>query len=782
MYLKELEITGFKSFAKKSTLKFSSSISAIVGPNGSGKSNIAEAFRFVLGEQSFKSMRGKRGEDLIFSGTPSSPKMGRASVKLIFDNSKKTLPIDFEEVILERVVYRDGVNDYLINGSPVRLKDVIELLASANIGSSGHHIISQGEADRILNTSPKERKAMLEDALGLKIFQYKKTESERKLIKTEENIAQVESLRKEIAPHIKFLKKQVEKIEEGKKMRAELFEFYRDYLAREDSYLIAEKARLESGVATPKARLVEIESEISTAETISQNETQNVIVEEIKKIENAIGEITSRKEILLKDEGRIEGQILSLENLIQRAKVTDESVSVSRSELKQLRDQIEEIKNISRVASNSGDIETLHSQIEKITELLSHFFENKVSDDDAGAELKNQIKVAQESLEKIKSDIVFIKNEEDLLRNKLVELRSQLEADKSETIEAEKKIIKLMSEKNEIQQELSKFAVAQDNLSRDELAFKQELTEAVVLVGREVLDYKELKSNSNQSEESIAKEVTEKSQNETTIKNISDSPKISEPRIQQIERRKKLERMKIRIEEYGISSGDEIIKEYKEVTERDNFLIREIEDLQKSSADLKQLVNDLGEKINTKFKEGILKINNEFQKFFELMFGGGTASICVVKTQPRRRRDTDTMIINSYSGDIPEIPEDADAPEEPEEGIEIKVNLPRKKISSLMMLSGGERALSSIALLFAISQVNPPPFIILDETDAALDEANSRKYGDMVENLAKNSQLILITHNRETMSRAGILYGVTMSSGVSQLLSVQFDDGAQWAK
>src|SRR6185295_13679351 len=184
MYLKSIELSGFKSFAKKSELNFTSRVSAIVGPNGSGKSNIAEAFSFVLGEQSIKSLRGKKGEDLIFNGAGDLPRANRASVKVLFDNSTKFLPLDYETVTVERVVHRDSVNEYLINGSQVRLRDVVELLASAHIGSSGHHIISQGEADRILNASIKERKNMIEDALGLKMYQYKKTESEKKLEKT----------------------------------------------------------------------------------------------------------------------------------------------------------------------------------------------------------------------------------------------------------------------------------------------------------------------------------------------------------------------------------------------------------------------------------------------------------------------------------------------------------------------------------------------------------------------------------------------------------------------
>ena len=177
MYLKELTINGFKSFAKKSELEFSAPITSIVGPNGSGKSNVAEAFRFVLGEQSVKSLRGKRGEDLIWGGSEAVSRGNRASVSVLIDNTKRVFALDFDEIKIERTVHRDGQNEYFINDSQVRLKDVQELLAAANIGSTGHHIISQGEADRILSASSKERREMLEDALGLKVYQYKKNEA-----------------------------------------------------------------------------------------------------------------------------------------------------------------------------------------------------------------------------------------------------------------------------------------------------------------------------------------------------------------------------------------------------------------------------------------------------------------------------------------------------------------------------------------------------------------------------------------------------------------------------
>src|SRR3989344_5224157 len=233
--LKRLEIVGFKSFVRKTVLDFSSATTAIVGPNGSGKSNVAEAFRFALGEQSMKSMRGKRAEDLIFNGSHSVPRSNRAAVAIVFDNSRQVFKIDFDEVVIERSVLRDGSSEYSINGSKVRLRDIEELLAGANIGETSHHIISQGEADRILLANARERRTMLEDALGLKVYEFKKTEAQRKLEKTEVNIAQVNSLRRELAPHLRFLERQVEKLERADSLRKELITLAQMYFSIEDT-------------------------------------------------------------------------------------------------------------------------------------------------------------------------------------------------------------------------------------------------------------------------------------------------------------------------------------------------------------------------------------------------------------------------------------------------------------------------------------------------------------------------------------------------------------------
>jgi chromosome segregation protein len=257
---------------------------------------------------------------------------------------------------------------------------------------------------------------------------------------------------------------------------------------------------------------------------------------------------------------------------------------------------------------------------------------------------------------------------------------------------------------------------------------------------------------------------------------------LRETRALQEDRRHALERLKIRLEDAGVGSGEDVMKEYKEATERDEFLTRELADLETSSASLKQLIADLNEKLDNEFRSGVEKINKQFNNFFTLMFGGGSAQLSLIREPKRKKRgelESALALVEGQDGETDE--ENVEL--EDKEGLDIEVNLPRKKIKGLMMLSGGERALTSIALLFAVSQVNPPPFIILDETDAPLDEANSRKYGDMIASLAQYSQLILITHNRETMSRAGIIYGVTMGGdGVSKILSIEFDEAVAVAK
>ena len=323
MYLTSISINGFKSFARGSELAFSAPITAIVGPNGSGKSNVAEAFRFVLGEQSVKSMRGKRGEDLIWGGSESVARANRARVVLTFANHDRLFALDYDEVTLERVVHRDGQNEYKLNGSTVRLRDIHEVLSKANIGATGHHIISQGEADRVLSAGPVERREMLEDALGLKVYQLKKQETERKLKKTEENIAHTESLRREAAPHLKYLKKQMERAERALETKAELEQVYAEYLKREDTYLAHHHDRLAAAINEPQAALAELRAQIEALGASEEVSVPAAVADAISQAEATLQQASRDRQAAQQTLSQLDGQMPLLQKRIDEQSTSD---------------------------------------------------------------------------------------------------------------------------------------------------------------------------------------------------------------------------------------------------------------------------------------------------------------------------------------------------------------------------------------------------------------------------------------------------------------------------
>lgn len=758
MYLKHLTISGFKSFAKKGELEFSAPITSIVGPNGSGKSNVAESFRFVLGEQSIKSMRGKRGEDLIFNGSDSTSRGNKASVSITLDNTKRVFPMDFDEIILERTVHRDGQNEYLINSSKVRLKDVQELLSAANIGSTGHHIISQGEADRILSAGAKERREMIEDALGLKVFQYKKVEAQKKLKKTQGNIEKVQQLRREVAPHLKFLERQVKKIERALALRGELTAVYSEYLKREDTYLAHHTDRLKVERVEPVEKLEVLKQQLQKAKEVLAESENDEKSDSLVSLEEQMSAVRAERQTLLRKSGQLEGQVSFLERRIRQAheKSTSESEApVPVGEVKKILGAIE--SQVDKAVKND-DISLLQRSLSDVVHTLRKFVQ-----DVSGvvvistATEENELKDIAKELQENEKDITDIAVREEKLTQEYNQLKSSIEAESLESREAEREVFRIVGEQRECENVINRIDNESSALDRDRNEFKRELQEAVSLIGSGASGY-------------FTYEIVDGG------KTVSNKVIADEDRSVQRERRRSLEKMKIRLEELG-GANEDIEKEYKEVKERDEFLVHEIADLETSVTKLEELIAELIVQLDEQFVVGIEKIGAEFTRFFALMFGGGEAKLLRIKPKIKQKKKEEDEF-----GEEIEIDEEVED-EHAQEGIELDVKLPNKRVRGLDMLSGGERALTSIALIFAMSQVNPPLFIILDETDAALDEANSRRYGDMIQALAEKSQLILITHNRETMSRAGILYGVTMGGdGVSKLLSVKFDEAVAVAK
>lgn len=736
MRLLYLEINGFKSFAKKTALEFEHPRVGIVGPNGSGKSNVVEAFRFVLGEQSMKSMRGKAGTDLIFKGSKALSQGTKASVAIHLNNKDKIFKVaneqgelvnlNFDTVSIAREVYSDGTNKYLLNNSEVRLKDINNLLASVHIGASGHHIISQGEADRILNASSRDRREMIEEALGLKIYQYKIKETERKLERTRENIKEVGLLRRENAPHLNFLKKQVEKFELAKGMRVELMSLYKEYFKKESFYLREENKILKEEKNKLIKDLEHVEHNLQTTK-IEEDSTENPLRKNISVLENKIYEIRRLKNELERKLGRIEALIEIEEKKSHEEKTT---VQLSQEELTAV---ISDLNKEIDVALGKEDLKEVKSILFSIKDILNKFGKKGEGKPLPDFSALNGLKDSQG---KVSLEIDKISAEEEKFRAEIKNLEDKIAREGEVALHRERERFELKSQKQGLLSSLEINRVKEENITRALDTLENEKHEAVAIVGHEVLYFE-------------------------------DNSAVVIDRTLQEELRKKIERIKIKLEDAGASLGADVLKEYTDMTERDEFLARELEDLKNSIESLEKIIKDLKEKVEVEFKEGIKKINVEFEEFFRLMFGGGNAKLALVLESKKKKGDEDMA-----GEDIAF-----------EQGIEIDVSLPHKKVKELHALSGGERSLTSIALLFAMSQVNPPPFLILDETDAALDEANSRKYGDMLEKLSKHSQLIVVTHNRETMSRAGVIYGVTIGAdGASKLLSIRFEEAAAIAK
>jgi chromosome segregation protein len=725
MRLQELSLSGFKSFGNKTNLTFEAPITAVVGPNGSGKSNVAEALAWVLGEQSMKSLRGKRGEDLIWNGSRTLARQNRARVTLTFDNSNREWPIDFDEVIIGREVYRDGTNQYFINESQVRLRDVYELLSSVSLGSSRHHIISQGEADRILTANPKERRSIIEEALGLSMYHWKIEESEKKLVTTEEHLKEAKSLRRELSGHLRFMEKEAEKITRAEALQKELASGFGEYLHLEHIRLGEMRALLDEKSREPKEKLAFVRARLEALPAQEEDAGSEELRRKRSGLQYELATLGREKGELSRTIGRLEG---ALEYIFERKKIEQDKaldvVTVTASEAEgPLRDSFDGLGR----ALETTDFEAFRQEVIRVRERIStilDLFETRRSGERGPQEDVEPLVAQKEEAGRALEAIIV---REDELRRVEEEVTQLLERAGASLREREKERFALREEEHALTRAFSIFSEEERVLSYEEEQYARDKAEALVLVGEDALFF-------NGEHGDISREV-------------------------QQAKRREIERLKLRLEDIGVPSA-EAMAEYESLRARDTFLAKEVLDLEETAHSLRVLMAELLEKLSHDFNEGVSKINKVFSEFFSILFDGGDAAL------------TFSLISKEDEGI-----------ETNEPGIEINVNLPRKKVRSLDMLSGGERALTSIALLFAISQINPPPFLVLDETDAALDEANSRKYGDMLLRLADRSQLIVVTHNRETMSRAGILYGVTMSSdGLSRILSVKFEEAVKSAK
>jgi chromosome segregation protein len=748
--LKSIEIQGFKSFPDKTVLDFPEGITAMVGPNGSGKSNIVDAIRWVLGEQSSKNIRINNGADVIFSGTPSRPASAFASIGVNFDNRHSVFPIEYSEVLITRKVYRDGNSEYFLNKKQVRLKDVTQLLAGAKLGVKGMSIINQGAGDVFLRANPMERREMIEEMVGLKEYRIKKEEAERKIKETKDNLVRVQTLVAEMEPNLHSLKRQVSRWQSRAAKETEL-------KTNEEKYFLNKFHELENIFSAQqfsppqtkelRSRAEAMEKEIN--ELTHQIKTLEVQDPELliqkDKLSKLVNDLREQKTEISRRLGNIEGQLEAWQRAQQKQELIPlASVRSSLTEAIDCLENIQEENNLSRVK------EVIKQALAVLSRLLQEknpVLENDSQELELGQskqkdtqELAQVVKALQESEKQLQEVSRRLSSQSDDQRQAYKNLEDQRV--KLREIEAKLESVRFLEEKRKIKEEDLR-------LKLEEAGWDYALME---------------------------KQYQEQS-------NKPDFIPFAEEELRQLE----IKIIRLRRDLGAIGEIDSsIIKEYEEINQRHEFLALQEKDLSAALLDWEKLNQSLEEKISLGFKAALVKIDKEFDRYFGLIFDGGKASLRLTQaqTQEIQVEENEKAAAITEAGPASEsrqVSRDLDQTA-PELGIEFSVHVPRKKIRSLEMLSGGEKSLTAIALLFAIIAYARPPFLVLDEIDAALDERNSGKVAALLRDLANQVQFVLITHNRSIMESAKVLYGITMDDGVSRVFSLRFAEAEEMAK
>lgn len=923
MFLKSLEIFGFKSFPDKTRIEFSEGVTALLGPNGCGKSNVVDAVKWVLGEQSSKTLRANKMEDVIFNGTENRKAMNVAEVTLTISNETGFLDLDVSEIAIKRRIFRSGESEYYINNQPVKLREIRELFWDTGVGKVAYSVMEQGKIDQILSSKPEDRRYLFEEAAGITKFKVKRQEAERKLDRTEENLKRVSAVVSEVKRSYDSLKVQAEKTEKYKTLSDEIFAVELDLQLlrlRESNTRLNEK---NTDAENIKVKITKLEDELSsinnslTENMDLVNDMQTELLEKQKSIFSVAAEQNTKKEnskIYERQQGEIKLKISQLQNrektINEKIENLNEDIDDQNLTLQRLEKNVNDVEaNILRfkenikIASNqitenkktilendnkildlenlqnkneselhnitedivteldkrlnssgysSKDRATCEAEVFKTLEKLSILVEGRknilqdiVASDDinkkdldkkllsAFTELEQLVQQLSEKLKIYKSmsfsfideflspeGIITKKRNIDKIiadNKKIIEtLRSENKRIDLESSNLEKKITeynetlnnlsinkaKAMTQAESCKQQISIFKqqlIAQENSLREiendvyseEKKFKE--TEGIILdLQGEIRELelrgqklsKELEKLENEISlrssslaskkdkitnltENISKQKMQLEKHLTSIDFIKadiQNIKISFRENYSVDLMEHEERMfkiqKNSIELKTISSGLKqklktlgtvnhmAIEEFTEVKERYDFLTTQIADLEKAREDLKRITDEIRAESTEIFLDTYQKIKRNFHNMFRRLFGGGKAEI--------RLEDPQNVL---------------------ESGIEILAQPPGKRLESIALLSGGEKSMTAVALLFATYMVKPSPFCFLDEIDAALDEQNVIRFTTTLKEFANISQYIVITHNKRTVLGANAMLGVTMQeSGVSTLISVKLDE------
>ena len=731
MQLKHIKLSGFKSFVDPTKISFPTNMVGVVGPNGCGKSNVIDAVRWVLGELSAKNLRGESMVDVIFNGSENRKASGQCSIELLFDNSSAKIGgeyASFNEVSIKRVMTRDAQSDYFINNTKCRRKDVQDIFLGTGLGPSSYAIIEQGMVSKLVSAKPDELRTHIEEAAGVSKYRERRRETESRIKRTRENLSRVKDIRDEIGRLIKRLENQAkaaEKYSELKKDKAKL--------ELDKAVLFSIEAKSSRDDLQKKLDSLNRDLQIKNAESetvqsqIDQFRTENESVlseyEEAQKNFYAVGAEIAKREANLqninKNEKETKSNLEKVKQNYEKAKETEKNFEELSPSEKAMHILDSMINTIEKYRINNENIR------EKAIELKSLLTDILNIATAQSKTLTEEYLSRQNDLED------QILNAEKLKKSIEDEMRDFV--DKSSS--AESVLVSLRQKQSKFNEELREFENKKSIADLDARTISEKITN--IRIEQKTYEINLDNSNKKIKEAGIDIDKIDFSEYEDmTIEELEDKLVNIETKI-------------IKLGAINLAAPEEIEEESKRKEELDE----QYNDLTEALEKLTGAIKKIDQETKTIFKESFDSVNSKLKEMFPKLFGGGVAELTL----------TEEDALNA--------------------GVLLMARPPGKKNSSISQLSGGEKALTALALVFAIFDLNPAPFCLLDEVDAPLDDLNTLRFINMVEEMSKTVQFIFITHNKVSMERSDYLMGVTMQeAGVSRMVSVDVNQALELAE
>ena len=729
MQLKHIKLSGFKSFVDPTKISFPTNMVGVVGPNGCGKSNVIDAVRWVLGELSAKNLRGDSMVDVIFNGSENRKASGQCSIELLFDNSSGKIGgefVSFNEVSIKREMTRDAKSNYFINNTKCRRKDVQDIFLGT--GLSSYAIIEQGMVSRLVSSKPDELRAHLEEAAGVSKYKERRKETESRIKRTKENLSRVKDIKDEIGRLIKRLQNQAKAAEKYNLLKDE-----KSKLELDKAILFSMEAKNNRDGLQKKLDGLKRDLKIKNAESdtyqsqIDQYRTENESV--LKEYENAqknfyaIGAEIAKREAnlqnIIKSQSEIKDNLEKASANYEKTKATEKNFDELSPSEKAMHILDEIINTIQKHAIKTENIDSKSLELKKL--------------------LKDILNIATAQSKTLIDEYLTRQNEleiqiQDDQKNKKV-IEDEIKEFVDQSSKAESILITLRQKQSKFNDDLRELENKKSISDLDSRAISEKITNIRI----ELNTYEVNLENSN-------KKIQEAGLDLQTI-NFSEYEGNSTDDIEN--KLTDLEAQIIRLGAINLAAPEEI----KEESKRKEELDEQYADLTEALEKLTSAIKKIDQETKTIFKDSFDAVNIKLKEMFPKLFGGGIAELTL----------TDENELNA--------------------GVVLMARPPGKKNSSISQLSGGEKALTALALVFAIFNLNPAPFCLLDEVDAPLDDLNTLRFVNMVEEMSDTVQFIFITHNKVSMERSDHLMGVTMQeAGVSRVVSVDVNQAVEMAQ